>query len=434
MKKFLTPNNEYLHYIKKSRTSQYNILEGSVRSSKTVINILSFALCIEEAQETLFLAIGKSVAHAKLVIGESDGFGLAHILPGAEYCKYHGNDALKYTDICGLEKFILFVGGLKIDSFKSYHGYSIAAVYITEIQMMHKETVINALERMFSSKVNKIFVDLNPISQNHPLFTDFIDVWIKAGANYKHATMLDNPTMTPERIAKNMKGKDRSSVDYKRNVLGLRVNADGIIFTGYRKEKLSINTLENINFNDFSVGIDFGTRDRTVFTLIGFSENYKYATVISTWSHKNPKDGIKRGAVEYIENFIEWINPLRLKYPRIRNIWVDSASGGFKRSLAIRLKQMSNLIVRDSNKGDGQKKIISRILFVEQIMTLGSLRIYKDCTNLFDSLGSQVWDSKAQEKGKDVRLDNGTVDIDSADSFEYAVYPYKTKMLRRWGM
>ena len=51
-------------------------------------------------------------------------------------------------------------------------------------------------------------------------------------------------------------------------------------------------------------------------------------------------------------------------------------------------------------------------------MTQGRFFVYKDCNNVKDSLSSQVWDTK--DPTKDVRLDDGTYDIDTADALEYS--------------
>ncbi len=44
--------------------------------------------------------------------------------------------------------------------------------------------------------------------------------------------------------------------------------------------------------------------------------------------------------------------------------------------------------------------------------------VHRDCQNVIDSLCTQVWDAK--ETTKDVRLDDGTCDIDTADALEYS--------------
>ena len=43
-----------------------------------------------------------------------------------------------------------------------------------------------------------------------------------------------------------------------------------------------------------------------------------------------------------------------------------------------------------------------------------------ECKLVTNGLSVAVWDTKAAEKGKDVRLDNFSTDIDILDAFEYS--------------
>ena len=56
----------------------------------------------------------------------------------------------------------------------------------------------------------------------------------------------------------------------------------------------------------------------------------------------------------------------------------------------------------------------------------------KDSVNLMaqtEAFENAIWDSKAEGKGELVRLDNGSSDIDSLDSFEYALIPFKKEVI-----
>lgn len=51
----------------------------------------------------------------------------------------------------------------------------------------------------------------------------------------------------------------------------------------------------------------------------------------------------------------------------------------------------------------------------------------KECTKTLEAFQTAVWDAKSLIK--DVRLDDGTYNIDSLDAQEYAVEPYMSQMI-----
>lgn len=53
----------------------------------------------------------------------------------------------------------------------------------------------------------------------------------------------------------------------------------------------------------------------------------------------------------------------------------------------------------------------------------------EECALLDQGLQAAVWDSKEAEKGKDVRLDNFSTDIDILDAFEYSYERFIPKLV-----
>jgi hypothetical protein len=56
--------------------------------------------------------------------------------------------------------------------------------------------------------------------------------------------------------------------------------------------------------------------------------------------------------------------------------------------------------------------------------------VHTRCKELKKAFETAIWDEKAEKQGELKRLDNGTTDIDSLDSFEYAIIPYKSKIVK----
>lgn len=70
-------NTHWAKYINNSFKYKYNFAEGAYRSSKTVSNLVSFALNLETTPDLIHLAIASTVASAKAII--EDGNGLLRI-------------------------------------------------------------------------------------------------------------------------------------------------------------------------------------------------------------------------------------------------------------------------------------------------------------------------------------------------------------------
>ena len=65
-----------------------------------------------------------------------------------------------------------------------------------------------------------------------------------------------------------------------------------------------------------------------------------------------------------------------------------------------------------------KERIKDRIDYTVRLMGAGLFSITEDCETLSQALQDAVWDTKSNE---DVRLDDGSTDIDSLDAFEYSI-------------
>lgn len=115
-------SDKHIKYLDRTRDNVYNIAEGAVRAGKTVDNVLSFALQLENSKDRFHLATGSTVGNAKLNIGACNGLGLENIFRGrCRWGKHLDNEALFINTLEG-EKIVIFSGGGKADSFKSIRG------------------------------------------------------------------------------------------------------------------------------------------------------------------------------------------------------------------------------------------------------------------------------------------------------------------------
>ncbi len=421
-------SEKHKEYIRRCRSCTYNIAEGAVRAGKTVDNVIAFCKELRDTPDKLHLATASTAATAKLIIGDCNGFGVEHYFRGqCKWKKYRGNDALvirgKFTKY--KEKIIMFVGGGKADSYKKFRGTSIGMWIATEIDLHHMETVREALTRQAAAKRRKIFWDLNPCTPGALIYKNYIDDYAKkaadgtllGGYNYGHFTIADNINITDEQREAFISQYDVNTAEYRRKVLGIRCPADGLIFQQFADDPEKFITDEKYSGVKFiSLGVDFGgNKSRTVFVASAILENYQALGVIADYKMSGGKGTVDPDRIN--RELIQFYKYIHALYPNARILYVDCDNASQELTNGIRLAFMrANIpaVVRDCWKG----AITDRIYALNGLMTQGRFFVHRDCQNVIDSLSTQVWDAK--ESTKDVRLDDGTCDIDTADALEYS--------------
>lgn len=420
-------NEKHRNYIRNCNLHEYNIAEGSIRSGKTVDHIYDFAYQIKKSRDKLFLVTAPTVAQAKLVVGDSNGYGLEHIFRGqSRLGKYRQNEALiiKGADTGYKEKIVIFAGGAKSDSFKSIRGNSYGMWLATEINLHHENTIKEAFNRTAAAKDRKIYWDLNPDNPKHFIYEKHIDKYIELGkqgvlsVNYGHFTINDNPTITQDRLNTIKAQYDKNTVWYKRDIDGLRVTADGLVYPliANNKDKYILNKIPMLN--EINIGVDFGGNEsKHSFTATGLFGGYKQLIVLDAETHEpdTPKT--------LSEQFYKFVLKILRQYGFITSIYADSAEQVLLKGLT------QTLISNDINikvKNSLKRPIIDRIRIVNSL--LASQRIYftDEATTTVEALQEAVWDSKKTNSTE--RLDDGTTDIDSLDSFEYSFEKHIRKL------
>ena len=230
--------------MRKTQSCAMNIAEGSIRSGKTTDNIFCFAHDLKKSKDKLHLATASTQPTAKIIIGDCDGYGLEHIFRGqCKWGKYKGNECLR---ICGKdtnykEKIVLFCGGAKADSYKKFRGMSIGLWIATEINLHHAETIREAQRRQINADIKRFYWDLNPESPHAEIYKEFIDVYdkkskdgqLKGGFNLITFNIFDNINLSQENLDAEISKYSPNSVWYKRDILGQRCTAEGIIFPDF---------------------------------------------------------------------------------------------------------------------------------------------------------------------------------------------------------
>lgn len=411
-------SDKHKYYIRNASNSAYNIAEGAVRAGKTVDNIFAFAYELKSTEDRMHLATGSTVANAKLNIGDANGYGLEYIFRGqCRWGKHKGNEALiiKGKSTKYKTRVVIFAGTSKADSYKSIRGNSYGMWIATEINLHHKDSIKECFNRTAASKKRKFFWDLNPSNPNHFIYTDHIEKYrgldnAIGGVNYEHFTIRDNATLSAQRIEEIELQYDPDSVWYKRDILGLRVVAEGLVYKQFAdnpEQYLNTNRITGLQL--IQIGIDFG------------GNGSKHAMVASGFTAGNEVIVLKSALYEpdkpttLNNQLIDFIREIHRNYGEVSVIYADSAEQvlikGMQKAL---LDEDYNIKIKNSIKN----KINDRIRLVNSLIATNRFFYTKDCNTLVEALCLAVYED---DKIEDVRLDNGTSDIDTLDAFEYSI-------------
>lgn len=416
-------------YLRKCMKSWFNVAEGGKRGGKNVLQTLAFCICLDSHKDKLHLVSGVSVATAMLNVVDCDGYGIMNYFDKrCRIGKYNERTCL-YIDTIRGQKIVLVNGGGKNGDEKLIKGQTFGMAYITEVNECHPNFVQEVFDRTLSSSDRKIFHDLNPKSPEHWYYTDVLNIhdrnskkYKNYGYNYGHFTIVDNFSISNEKLKNILKTYDKNSIWYKRDILGQRIATEGIIYQQFAENNRQfIETEISTDYMIISIGIDYGaSKSATSMKCIGITNGYKKVFVLE----EKDIHGVKSPELLYNE-FAVFYKYIINKYKKVNYVFCDYGALGQVITNGLQKYCLINSIpvkIKDCTKG----KIIDRIQLLNQLIAEHRFVINKTCTIIINALNSAVWDDKKE----DTRLDNGTSDIDSLDSLEYAIYPFRSKLIK----
>ena len=427
-----------LDYLSKCKESWLNIVEGGKRAGKNIVNVMAFCDALETSPSYVNLIAGVDQAIAKINIMECDGFGVLNYFYGRiKAGKFQGKDAYYVSTKVG-KRVIIAAGGSKISDAKDIKGLTIACAYITEANECHYSFVDEVITRTNSFPMRrKIFMDLNPKAPTH-WFYKFMDFHKKQqsqdksyGFNYGHFTMADNMSLSDDDIRMIIKTYDKESILYKRDIKGESIAVEGVVFKQFAEHtKDYLVKKADVKKNDIieiAVGVDFGgTGSQHTFVARAYTKSYK--KVIFLKSQKVMALGVT--PVELANKFCDFVEYIYKEYGIVHDdygnekyILIQSFCDSAEQTLINGLR-IANDDRRLYNEIHNAKKIKinDRIRALCGLMAQHRVELVEEETQtLQEAWCNALWDKKAADEGEDVRLDDGTSDIDTCDAAEYTI-------------
>lgn len=421
-------SDKHKNYIKTAPNYKQSVAEGAVRSGKTIDHCIIFSMYLETCEDKIHLASGSSLPNAKLNIGDCNGFGLEHIFRGrCRWGKYKSNEALFVQTKTG-EKIVIFTGGGKSDSYKSILGNSYGGWIATEINEHYdcedsRTSFIKvAMARQIASVHPFTLWDLNPSNPNADIYKNYIDKFMGLDwYRYEHFNIFDNATMSQERIEEIQNKYDMNSVWYKRDILGERTVAEGLVFPYFAndckpylfkykdlKEKMAE---ERKRFSHLIIGVDFGDNgSKYSWHLTGFTNDWDYMWALDEGDMEKSNS---IDATKFCKAFVRFYKRCVECYGYVEWIFPDSASNTLINTLRAYFyaEGLDGSIIAPVKKNE----LTDRPITVDSLLVTGRLKIEEHCKNLINALSELVWDEK-----KDIPKDENVNNInDDWDSFCY---------------
>lgn len=403
--------------------ARVNILEGAIRSGKTIIALLRWIMFIAKAPrggELLMIGRTRDSVWRNMVapLQNVDLFGdlSRHVV---------GNYGAPTVKILGRVVHVMGASDAKAE--RVLRGMTVAGALVDEVTTIPEEFFTQLLGRM-SVKGAQLFGTTNPDSPAHWLKKKFLD---RIGALTNPLrdwtrwsfTIDDNPSLEADYVEaiKN----EFTGLWFRRFILGEWVAAEGAVFDFW-----------NPNYHDhptdpgqvirwqnlppmrrlFGTGIDYGTTHATSAIMLGLGEDNRLYFV-DEWRYEAGQAQLRMTDAQQSAAIRSWLASEHLPYPStLQPEWtiVDPAAASFK--VQLQADGVNNLINADND-------VLYGIRTMASLMMGGKLLVSDRCQGIISEMPGYSWDPAATAKGEDKPL---KVADDSIDPGRYVVTTTET--------
>lgn len=426
------------------------VLEGTIRSAKTVTAIIGFHRRAQRQKAKFALiaakdydAINDNILNAEL--------GLLTMFPN-KYKIQRDEIGGYYVAVLGSDKKILLAGYSDASKWKKILGKDIETIFIDEVNIADELFVKESFARQAATDHPITIMTLNGDDPNHVIYRERINKCIiigdapasivaemdtpvehlgkkvvvkKSGYYYTHWTFKDNPKLTVKQRRAMASLFPIGSYYHKTRILGERGIWGMMIYADYMTPELlvDLNAVDDMGrpkypIAKYTIGVDIAeARAANVFALLGFSADYRYVYIVDLFVFKSNEGGKSVGYTKKTELLKVFLAKHAGK--AIEGIFVDSAEGNYIKDL-----QAMNLgiPVVESYKAT----ILERIHLFVMLFSRRRCLINTPCLHAYQAFQSATW--KKGREGKE-REDNNLPMNDVMDATEYAATRHMNAIL-----
>ena len=377
-----------------------NLLYGSVRSGKTWISLLKWAIWVgQQAQDKQFLMVGKTITTLKrnclVLLEELIGDNIIYSI------------SQKKAVIFG--RTVWLEGANDERSESKIRGMTLMGVYIDELTQIPQDFYLMALSRL-SEKGAVFLATTNPDHPKHYVKTEIIDNDLLDKQVIKF--LIDDNIFLDETYKENLK-KEYTGVFYQRFILGEFVRAEGIIFTEFANNPDRwIIKRENVpkSFRSVEVGFDIGGNG-SAYAMTCTGQGYDGIQ----YRLKAEKRQAEDMAMDDIEKFVvEFCGEVEREYGvRVGIINCDH--------IAVVVNTINDN-TRYRAEFCYKPPLEDRVFLYSKLFSMDKIKFVEGmCDDLIDEMQNLVFDDRSD---RPIPLDDGSMQIDTYDSACYSESSY----------
>ena len=397
MRDMLSPKQ--LDFIKKD-LSRINLLYGSVRSGKTWISLLKWAIWLgTQPKNKQFLMSGKTLTTLKRnclvpleeLIGSNIEFSITQ----------------KVATIFG--RTVWLEGANDERSESKIRGMTLQGCYIDELTQIPQDFYLMVLSRLSESGA-VLIATTNPDHPKHYVKTDIIDNEVLDKQVFKF--LIDDNIFLDESYKENLK-KEYKGVFYQRFILGEFVRAEGVIFPDFADNpERWIVAKDDVpkGFRFVEVGFDIGGNG-SAYAMTCTGQGYDGVQ----YKLKAEKRQAGEMSMDDIEDFVvSFCNDCEEKY----GVHIDM----------INCDHIAVIIntINDNTKYRAtmcvKPPLDDRVFLYSKLFATGRVKFVEGmCDDLIDEMQNLVFDDRSERA---IPLDDGSMQIDTWDSNIYSESGY----------
>lgn len=390
-----------IEILKRTNTEDFFILglHGAKRTGKTVINNDIF---LRELIRVRKIADKLKIKEPMYILAGVSSKTIQNNVLQEIYNRYQLDikfDKHNSFTLFGVKVVQAFTG--TIGGLGGIRGMTAFGAYVNEASLANEKVFKEIISRCSGDGARIVF-DTNPDNPEHWLKKEYIDSKSENIISY-HFELDDNTFLSP-RYIQNIKESTPSGMFYDRDIRGLWVTGEGVVYSDFDSNKHFINDVDNIEFETYIAGVDWGYSHFGSITVFGIDKQNNWYLL---------EEHAKQ--FKEIDYWAEVALDIKARYGNI-NFYCDSARPEH-------VERFRRERIRAIN---ADKSVLSGIEEVARLIKLGRFFVVSDKVKVFKKeIYNYVWDEKT---GNPVKEND-----DVMDSMRYAIYSHMRLKARRKG-
>lgn len=390
-----------IEILKRTNTEDFFILglHGAKRTGKTVINNDIF---LRELIRVRKIADKLKIKEPMYILAGVSSKTIQNNVLQEIYNRYQLDikfDKHNSFTLFGVKVVQAFTG--TIGGLGGIRGMTAFGAYVNEASLANEKVFKEIISRCSGDGARIVF-DTNPDNPEHWLKKEYIDSKSENIISY-HFELDDNTFLSP-RYIQNIKESTPSGMFYDRDIRGLWVTGEGVVYSDFDSNKHFINDVSDVEFETYIAGVDWGYSHFGSIVVFGIDK-------LNNWYL------LEEHAKQFkeIDYWADVALDIKARYGNI-NFYCDSARPEH-------VERFRRERIRAIN---ADKSVLSGIEEVARLIKLGRFFVVSDKVKVFKKeIYNYVWDEKT---GNPVKEND-----DVMDSMRYAIYSHMRLKARRKG-